>query len=301
MSVGGWLIIWNASGTANGMNGLLTGFFKIVAISGNTVTVKVPFSGNLLSILQQTSGNGTPVTAILNPAINVNGCVIGSAGLGNLSYIGIVTVAIPTTNYVAVGGEFAGPANVDHVGVWGYGNNIDVNGGFIVYAASVTLQYCGSTNNGAGCIAGEAGNINASYCGFSHNTQFGIWCESGGRFGSSPEGSSTHVFIAGTQNGVAVNVANESQLTAGGGYQSGTLNHSTIWLAWNNGPGIACTASRTVSSTPGDTVQSQNNYGNYDLEVSALGVSSVFMGPGGRYINQAQNVLTANGLIQNVS
>jgi hypothetical protein len=94
VKVGTYLNIWSTGGVVGGF--LLTGCYRVTAVSGNTVTIQIPYRGASFPAIAGTSGWMSPLNVILNLSKNQS-VYIGNHGVALLRQIAIACAGAPST------------------------------------------------------------------------------------------------------------------------------------------------------------------------------------------------------------
>jgi len=298
--VGRWLNMYFIAGSSNFSSAIMAGFYQVTAISGSTVTVRVPFrQASFPSLAGSTGGVFTPISTLLQPTQNQFGIVVGSHGINTIQNIGLVPQAAPTGNNAPVGILFYGLCNgLVRCGVSGFLNsNLLLNGGFyIANNTNVEIYNCTASNNNNG-ITISTGQATGAALGFTNNLQFGIWIAFGGMAYLAPlEVGTKWVFVAGNGN-QGINCGGNSQLVVTGNYPGSppAAYYAFLWCVWNSsyGLGLDLKSYLLMGTTNGFLAQSNVTYdiGMFNLSnIDGLGNVT-----GTRIFNFTPGVLTGNG------
>ncbi len=265
-----WVLL---DGLISGNQLVLNSFLKVSSVSGQIVTVSIPYNSGLASIAISNVGTMTKLKTILSQTANVDVMDIVSGGLGLLSNIGILGNASTAISITA-----ANQVTINTVGI----NNAiggSVGGGILVSLGNHVLTNVKVSQCGAGISTQFSGsNITASDCGGHYGSLYGF---------NASSGSSQNLI-----NCWAVNNITGLQCA----YKSDMLL-STLVESLFNATGIAVSYDSLVVLTQGATAFSTANA--LDLSVTGLGI--ILRGSGNSLsystASQAVNVLTVNGLI----
>jgi len=283
MSVNGWVIVNSISGSTANMETLLRGIFQISAISGSTVTIKVPYSqSSFPSVAGITSLTLAPINTIISVANNITGINIGGGGLSQLNWMAFIAQSTPTVSCQGV--NCIAPANLSWVGVYGYNNSTSGYNayGFYIFGGTTVLTNCAATKNQNGMAFSAVASSTLIFCAGTHCGNFGLWAE------ASNIGIINGFSHFGASGSYGVLVDSTSNLTVYANPAGGlTIQHSLSYgLSIQN---------RSSASFQNTNVSIENN-GPYDVYLSILSTCSGTANIGGtRDFNFTSGVLTAQG------
>ncbi len=288
LSVNGYLILYDSGGIANLANYIIDGFFQVTAISGSTVTIKVPYWGaSFPSLAGITIGTIQPITAIISCASNITGISCSLFGINTLLYLCIISPGNSSANNIS-GVSISGSGNLVNLGVSGFKSSANNSVGItsLGKVGNLTLDRCGSSGNTIGIQGAGGGSfVSISKTGVTNNSSYGMWFDSGSLSGLSPNAAN---FASGNGSyGILI------------GAGSFVEAFGPVYVSWNNNWGILSTqlSQLVINAASGGAVTAQNNVTNDAgvLNVSVItGQSLIF---GSRIFNQSVGSLTANGLI----
>jgi hypothetical protein len=302
-----YLNIWLTSGTEGGF--LLTGCYKVTAVSGTTVTIKVPYSGSSFPTLTGTNGYASPLNVILNMSQNQS-VTIGNHGVALMRQICIACAQPPSTAIGFNALTVAGPGFLDRVGVNGFipSAGFTANGQYIgillAYQAGTAFKCC-ATGNMHGFICEGNGSWTMIWCAGSNNTSRGFWAQGGQFVGCfdyvTPGGSATSFACGNGESGLLI--TSGSLLVGQGGWENGVFVFGS-WISHFNaawgckvGEKSVTTSSQNsdLSGNNGSYISGLNN-GSGDLAISGISVCDLQV-IGSRIFSQATGVFNANGVI----
>lgn len=305
VAVNGYISLWGAVSLNPIATALLCGFHKVVAVSGSTVTVNIPYyKTSWPSLAGAPGGWFTPITAILSitqAAGGTWGFSTDTHGIGTLQYIGIIPAsAIPANTQVA-GLNVGGPGYLNHIGVRGFTNNTGTCVGIGISGGSgyVTINRSSATLCDWGIVCSGSSVAACMWCASTHNIGLNYWSQSANMVFQLDNISNqdANCISAGSRS-TGVQGGGNGILTCQAGWAGGALRHGRIYSVYNAGVGFNISNSITNASTANDFLYGQFNDSALDLTVSAMGISYCQLN-GSRLLNQAEGVLTANGLILN--
>jgi hypothetical protein len=292
-TIGSWVIVNNIYGSVANTLPLITGFFQVASKTASTVTVRVPWRGSSFAIPTVSQVDITPITAILNVALNNSGVLCESAGLGLFQYIGIVPQATPTASCHAF--STVGKATLNYVGVFGFNVIMDVATNKMCFAivAGTAVGYvicsnCATTNNTHGFVGSTGGNVSMYSCASTHNSSWGAWLDAGGScffaYGIT--------FLAGNGNFGMVIGSGTNVIVV-----STYPNRGNVWCYWNGFYGcyVAGGASLQIQQ-----YCSMRYWGNntYDFAADTFGLYSGYdLSFDSRAMNQPLGQLSSRGAL----
>jgi hypothetical protein len=267
IAVNNWVIANNPSGGVKTTLPLVCGFFKVTAVTANSITVKITYRGSSFPLPTLTQIDLTPITAIISAPLNTYGMISGAAGIGLVQYIGLVAQATPTLG--CSGMVTSGRAAFIYVGVSDYNPVFDASTNLMAYGlvastavGALICTNCAVSNCQEGFVGATGGNVSMYSCIATHNNKWGCWFDSGGScffaYGTS--------FIAGNgdhgimdSGGTVITVINTYP------------NRGHVWSYYNGGYGIYISSRAVCSITNFSTMRFWGNT-TYDIAADVFGL-----------------------------
>lgn len=300
IAVGTWLILTGLD--PNDQSGLLSGMWKVTAVSGSTVTVQNWYWAASWPSMAGVYGNIQPLGSIINITNKqgVDGIDIEAAGIGLMQNIGVINTAGEQNNYAATGVYLgAGLGYFKNVGVYGFQGNTGASSGFSVESSDgATIDTCGASYNDNG-ITGT-GWIGIYNSGITSNTQYGIWIFEGAFCLAQSRGGTTNPDGYNYVNGNyshGILIQDKSYLSNSVLWDAGRLGIGSFTVAYNQGNGVvAKNASSVTNQSVNATFFFAGNNGSYDVQLNLL---STFSGQswnqGPNRYNVTPGVLSGDG------
>jgi hypothetical protein len=266
--VNDYVIVDGTGGVTSANQALLCGFFKVTAVTANSVTLLVPYNKASFGVTGLNAARLTPITAIHVAPKDVVGFLIGSYGLNILRYVGVVAAALPSISNTS-GIICNGAATMSFCGCYGYDTVNNAQGTVVVHGilvganGNVQMHSCASTKNQNGITTVAGGIISHELSAVSHNNAFGFWVASGQMvfvFGWSHCGGNGNLGIYITDAGF---ILCHNTVPSGN-----VIVHRND----NNGMYIVNKGLMTLSGGGSALVQNNAGAGNYDVYVANYGM-----------------------------